>query len=72
MNLKTLAKKAQAQADAWNARYPVGTPVIVRKDSGPELHTKTRSIAWEASCSAIVKVDGIAGGYDLDRIRAEL
>lgn len=68
MSLKTLAKKAQAQADAWNAKHPVGTPVTVVRDSGPPLETKTRSIAWEASCTAIVKVDGIAGGYDLDRI----
>ena len=69
MNLKTMAKKAQDQADAWNAKYPPGTAVIVTRDVGPKLETHTRSIAWEASCTAIVKVDGIAGGYDLDRIR---
>lgn len=71
MNLKTMAKKAQAQADAWNAKYPEGTLVTVTKDDGAVLETKTRSIAWEASCTAIVKVDGIAGGYDLDRIKAK-
>lgn len=69
MNLKTMAKKAQMQADAWNEKYPEGTKVILTKCDGSKVETKTRSIAWEASCTAIVKVDGIAGGYDLDCIK---
>lgn len=68
--------KAQRDADAWNATHPIGTLVTVRKDSGEVLETRTRSEAWTlgASChgpghTAVVMVDGIAGGYMLDRVK---
>lgn len=71
-SLEAQAKKAQVKADAWNAKYPEGTPVILTKrPDGEKLDTKTRSIAWVASCMAIVKVDGITGGYDLDCVKAK-
>lgn len=57
---------------------PDGTPVIVTKDDGSEFKTKKRSIPWMlgASCrdqghTAVMKVEGISGGYGLWRIRLD-
>ena len=70
MTLKTMEKKALAKAGAWNAKYPVGTLVRVTRDDGIILEKKTLSVAWVASCMAIIKVEGISGGYSLDRVKA--
>ena len=32
--------------NAWNEKYPEGTPVIVTRDNGEKLETVTRSVAW--------------------------
>jgi hypothetical protein len=53
----------------WNAKYPVGTPVLVTRDNGEVLDTVTRSVAWELCGHAAVMVVGISGGYDLERVR---
>ena len=59
---------------------PEGTPVVVIKDDGEAFPTKTRSIPWMLGASsrgpghtAVIKVDGITGGYLLERVhkRAE-
>lgn len=58
------------EAEEWNRLYPSGTPVEVTRDNGSILTTKTRSEAWvmgEHSC--VVMVDGISGGYLLERVR---
>ena len=56
-------------AKTWNEKYPIGTAVVVLRDNGNELHTKTRSEAWTLdSGHDVVKVHGIAGGYKLERI----
>lgn len=74
------AARADQQAREWNEANPIGTPVNVRKDDGSVLATRTRSEAWTlgASChgpghTAVVMVEGISGGYLLDRVtrRAE-
>jgi hypothetical protein len=63
-------KKLQAACDAWNAAHPVGTSVILLRDSGP-MPTRTRSAAEVLSGhSAVVWLDGVAGCYDLERVRA--
>lgn len=57
---------------AWNERYPPGTPVRVRLDSGEVLETKTRSDAQMlGGHTAVVWLDGIAGAYLLERVTAE-
>lgn len=55
---------------------PEGTPVIVTKDRGEEFTTKTRSTPWMMGASsrgpghtAVIMVEGIAGGYLLERVR---
>lgn len=64
--------KLQKQCDDWNAVNPIGTRVIVKKDVGTNVHTKTRSEAQVLSGhSAVVWLEGIAGCYGLDRVSRE-
>jgi hypothetical protein len=61
--------KLQAQCDAFNARYPVGQKVSVRKDDGAGSITVTRSKAEVLSGhSAVVWLVDISGCYLLDRV----
>lgn len=58
-------------AEAFNAKYPVGTPVRywpgVREGAGTE--SKTRSEAWlMGGHSVVVKVEGYAGGIALTHV----
>lgn len=46
-----------------------GTPVILTDDTGRRWNTTTRSFPWTTGDgTAIVSVQGIAGGYLLSRI----
>ncbi|NLS03574.1 hypothetical protein HGP14_09410 [Rhizobium sp. P32RR-XVIII] len=61
--------KLQAQCDAFNAKYPVGQKVTVRRDNGEGKVTVTRSTAEVLSGhSAVIWLDGISGCYLLDRV----
>jgi hypothetical protein len=53
---------------AWNSSHPVGTPVVVRMDSGEVRHTATRSRASLLCGSAVVWMDGIASCYRLTHV----
>ena len=65
-------------AETFNARYPVGTPVIAYpltrpEDGQPEfferLITRTRSEAWTLGHGdPVVKVDGYTGGICLTHV----
>lgn len=62
-------KALQAQVDAFNARYPIGQAVTVRRDGGDDMSTFTRSEAQVLSGhSAVIWLDGISGCYLLDRV----
>lgn len=62
-------KALQLQVDQFNARYPVGQQVTVRKDGGEGFSTKTRSKAEVLSGhSAVIWLEGMAGCYLLDRV----
>lgn len=53
----------------WNRLNAEGTKVNVEKDDGSVLETVTRSQAWlMGEHTAVVLVDGIAGGYMLERV----
>ncbi len=54
--------------NAWNEKYPEGTPVIVTRDNGEKLETVTRSVAWSMCGNAVVSVKGISGCYALERV----
>ncbi|MEK7342472.1 MAG: hypothetical protein AABZ73_01470 [Pseudomonadota bacterium] len=59
----------QRQVDAFNARYSVGQPVILQRDTGEPLRTVTRSEAQILSGhSAVIWVEGVSGCYLLDRV----
>ncbi len=63
------AKSLQAQCDAFNADTPVGSEVLVKKDIGPNVITKTRSEAQVLSGhTAVIWLEGISGCYLLDRV----
>lgn len=66
-----------ALVEEWKS-VPEGTPVIVTKDDGTEVKTKTRSIPWMLGASsrdpghtAVIMVEGISGGYGLWRVRLD-
>lgn len=58
-------------ADRWNARYPVGTPVDAYPGArwDEPLRTHTRTPAWRLGHGdSVVSVDGYAGGIALTHI----
>lgn len=60
---------AMALCKVWNENYPKGTCVMVVRDNGIILETKTRSEAWlTPSGGLLVSVEGIYGGYRLSRV----
>ncbi|WP_205522813.1 hypothetical protein [Myxococcus eversor] len=61
-------KKAEEEVAAW--KHPIGTQVVVTRDNGEEVRTKTRSEPWVlGGHSAVIMVEGISGGYSLERVR---
>ena len=65
---------AEREAAAWNAKHPVGTPVIVTPYRGCSadllVKTTTRSSAWAMpSGEASVMVEGKSGGYGLSFVK---
>ncbi|OEU74058.1 MAG: hypothetical protein BA864_06925 [Desulfuromonadales bacterium C00003093] len=58
--------------EAWNSQNPVGTAVVVTKDFGEQVPTKTRSMAqYLPSGTPVIWLDGITGCYLLERVKAE-
>lgn len=65
------AAALERQVAVWNAANPIGAAVIVCRDLGQEERTTTRSAAYVLSGhSAVIFLDGIAGCYALERVRA--
>ncbi len=61
--------KLAKEVEDFNLHVPVGAPVTVRKDMGELFETRTRSEAWVMSGhTAVVMVEGISGGYLLERV----
>lgn len=51
-------------------RYPEDIEVDVTLDDGKVWRTKTRSVAWYASSgSALILLEGMTGGYLLERCK---
>lgn len=56
------------EVENWNLKHPVGTPVLLSKDSGQVLNTKTRSEAYVCdSGHAVCFFEGVSGYYLLNR-----
>lgn len=63
----------QSQVDQWNERHPPGTHCSVKYDDGTWHDHVIRSEAWLlGGGQAVVKVNGKAGGYSLDRVATYL
>jgi hypothetical protein len=62
--------KLQAQCDSWNAANPVGSIVILSRDDGVKLRTKTKSEAQMLmGHTPVIWLEGVNGVYLLDRVR---
>lgn len=61
---------AEKAAAKWNERYPVGTPVTYWPgfQTGEGRTSRTRTPAWVICESAVVSVDGYAGGIALTHV----
>lgn len=58
-----------ALVEAWKGT-PEGTDVIVRKDLGDEVRTKTASEPFMlGGHTACIMLEGISGAYALERVR---
>lgn len=69
MRIPTTEARLHQMCDTYNSEFPVGIPVWVALDDGRILDTRTRSEAWVlGGHSVVVMVEGIAGGYSLDRV----
>ena len=61
---------AGLEVENWNLKHPVGTPVLLHKDSG-DVQTKTRSEAYVCdSGHAVCFFEGVSGYYLLNRAEA--
>lgn len=59
----------QHLVDTFNARYPIGQRVTLRKDDGSDVDTTTRARAAILSGhSAVIWLEGVGGCYLLDRV----
>lgn len=68
MGRKTRAHWDKFCAD-WNAKYPVGTEVVLKRDSDQEMRTKTRSAAYTSDSGyPVVFLEGVTGYYIMDRV----
>lgn len=69
MSRRFTVEELQHWCDSWNAAHPVGTPVILTKDGGEHMHTKTRSKAEVLNGhSAVIWLEGVRGCYLLNRV----
>ena len=61
--------EVEKRVEDWNSKYPPGTRVVLTDDLDQEHETVTRSPAWViGGHTAVVEVEGRAGGYSLSRI----
>ncbi len=57
-------------SEEFNAKYPVGTPVVYQSLMGGEgVQSTTRTPAWDLGCgAAVVSIKGKSGGLSLEHI----
>jgi hypothetical protein len=68
---KVNAEMEALRAENWNLKHKVGTSVVLRKDSGENIQTKTRSEAYVCDAGyAVCFFEGVSGYYLLDRATA--
>jgi hypothetical protein len=68
MNLKYSELEEQRKVDAWNQGYSPGKQVVLTKESGEKVVTRTVSEAHVMCGQAVIWLEGVAGCYSLDSI----
>jgi hypothetical protein len=58
--------RLQRLVDDFNRRFPVGTPVVLRKDSGPVETTVRAAAQILGGHSAVAWFEGVSGCYDVE------
>ena len=59
------------QVENWNLKHPVGTAVMLQKDSGDVIRTTTRSEAYICDSGyPVIFLTKVSGYYLLDRVSA--
>lgn len=73
-SVKIDPNKLQAECDAFNAKYPVGTPVLLKKDFIDEpVQTVVRHPAYVLSGhSAVAFFDGVSGCYAIKCVKGKI
>lgn len=67
--MANLQKYRVADCDRWNAENPVGSDVVLTKDSGEQVATKTRSEAYVCDAGyPVIFLEGVSGYYLLERV----
>lgn len=61
----------QIRATGWNARHPVGAPVLVRDLDGQHYQTRTLTRAGMRNGRAVVRVEALPQTVTLDQLVAE-
>lgn len=57
------------KASRWDAANPVGTRVMLVRDNGDVVFTRTRSKAGMVGNRAVVWLEGLRGCFDMDNVR---
>lgn len=69
-NKRITATEAIRTCVGWNNANPIGAEVIVTKDAGNEVRTKTRGEAYVCESGyPVIFLEGISGYYLLERVR---
>lgn len=64
-----LTPSPRSMVEQWNRLHPVGQTVMLRRDNGTEIVTRTRSEADMFGQIAVIWLRGVPGAYRLDRCR---
>lgn len=70
-DVKKAKRQAKQDVESWNRQHRPGLDVIVTKDRGEQIRTKTRSAAQlgGGGVVAVIFLEGISGYYQLDRVK---
>lgn len=69
MHHRPSMKEQERIVASWKD-IPEGTVVVVTKDTGEKVATKTRSAPWLlGGHTAVIMLEGVSGCYSLERVR---
>ena len=73
ISVRLRGDKVRAARDVliWNAANKPGIAVVLKLDDDTTKRTVTRSEAWEVCGQAVILLEGVAGGYLLNRVTVD-